>query len=733
MASFHQLPADLKALALQAVQTQAAGLVEKLMDDLVKAGIAHRARVPCTKLVVARCNRGGYGINAFDVQDNTSDIASTHWYDKLFKGVCTEIEADEFDDVIAFNSEQVAAANGVLAPVEPFKAIYQTLCGGHTTQGMKAVAAGCLHWDEELCIDGHLSMTMVEQKSPSYAEAIRSGAEYTIVPYWVLKQHPGLDNAIQAAGNVHQNIAKAINDAQMLQRVHAMIHQKSSFEQVKLEFKKTRPKNLEALPGMYNFIRKFPDSNMVQGLIKYVKAANVNRKVCDAAYDALQGDYKGIDQASIIRFGVLAALYVDDKADLLNATAIKGFGGDKKLQGTIECNKILKDFYDKIHAHDELKNDHKAMLCWFNLCADVAAHRGDKHTSSVIKHLRDMKKPTDYDITVNHLQQMCVQRIFAETGITLTDEWSKYAIVDASKPKPPKVGQTEKQQCVRSCGDITIQMMLEMGFRTGDQVTLVKKESKTAPTTVYTIVSMVNGKITLEMGASIPGVEADLVEFQGKKWKHYTATTPKECEWHTYVEAYSNHWSKGMVESFIKATAMVAVHKSWDEETLESNGLSLSLQPKAVCANDKYSAGALVLSPNSQSVAVREIAENAQTVVYGSGGIFLGITSIGGKPHGVFAASVSPSLKKEESKNARDTLMIPYWMLETTDKDETANMKFTCDPSKLVIDSQEPEVKVPLIKNSKVLKPGDKLVLFVPAALSLHPVPALKKQKTIKK
>ena len=130
MASFHQLPADLKALALQAVQTQAAGLVEKLMDDLVQAGIAHRARVPCTKLVVARCNRGGYGINAFDVQDNTSDIASTHWYDKLFKGVCTEIEADEFDDVIAFNSEQVAAANGVLAPVEPFKAIYQTLCGG---------------------------------------------------------------------------------------------------------------------------------------------------------------------------------------------------------------------------------------------------------------------------------------------------------------------------------------------------------------------------------------------------------------------------------------------------------------------------------------------------------------------------------------------------------------------------------------------------------------------------
>ena len=119
--------------------------------------------------------------------------------------------------------------------------------------------------------------------------------------------------------------------------------------------------------------------------------------------------------------------------------------------------------------------------------------------------------------------------------------------------------------------------------------------------------------------------------------------------------------------------------------------------------------------------------------MYGSGGVFLGITRIGDKPHGVFAGSVAPSLKKEESKNSRDTLIIPYWILETTDKEETANMKFTHDPSKMVIDAQEPEVKVPLIKNFKVLKPGDKLVLLVPAVLSLHPVPALKKQKTMKK
>ena len=122
MATLHQLPAEIEALARLAAETQAAGLVEKLLDDMITAGICHRSRVPCSKLVVHKCNRGGYGINAYDVQDNVSDIASTQWYDKLFKGVCTDIEADEFDAVIAFNQEQVAASNGVLALVEPSKA-----------------------------------------------------------------------------------------------------------------------------------------------------------------------------------------------------------------------------------------------------------------------------------------------------------------------------------------------------------------------------------------------------------------------------------------------------------------------------------------------------------------------------------------------------------------------------------------------------------------------------------
>ena len=88
--------------------------------------------------------------------------------------------------------------------------------------------------------------------------------------------------------------------------------------------------------------------------------------------------------------------------------------------------------------------------------------------------------------------------------------------MDTSQPKPPKAAPTEKQICVKSNEDITSHMMLELGFRTGDHVTPVKKE-KSAQINVYTIGSMVNGKITLvATDAPLPGVEADLVEFQQK-------------------------------------------------------------------------------------------------------------------------------------------------------------------------------------------------------------------------
>ena len=96
------------------------------------------------------------------------------------------------------------------------------------------------------------------------------------------------------------------------------------------------------------------------------------------------------------------------------------------------------------------------------------------------------------------------------------------------------------------------------------------------------------------------------------------------------------------------------------------------------------------------------------------------------------AGSVAPYVKKEKCRNTRNTTLIPYWMVEVTNDEADANMKLTMDLSKHVIDANEPVIKVPLMKNCKALKAGDKLVLFVPPPASLHTkkTSPLKRQKT---
>jgi hypothetical protein len=73
--------------------------------------------------------------------------------------------------------------------------------------------------------------------------------------------------------------------------------------------------------------------------------------------------------------------------------------------------------------------------------------------------------------------------------------------------------------------------------------------------------------------------------------------------------------------------------------------------------------------------------------------------------------------------------MVPYWNVDVTDSEEKANMKLTVDLSKHVIHADDVKILVPFMKNTKVIKPGDRLVLFVKSDKPVQP--AYKKQKTM--
>mgnify|MGYP001475762787 CR=1 FL=1 len=58
-----------------------------------------------------------------------------------------------------------------------------------------------------------------------------------------------------------QNASKSEHDGQILFKVIKSIEDKKSFDDIKAQVMKNRAKNLESLPSMFNFVRKYGSSN----------------------------------------------------------------------------------------------------------------------------------------------------------------------------------------------------------------------------------------------------------------------------------------------------------------------------------------------------------------------------------------------------------------------------------------------------------------------------------------
>ena len=721
------VPAEIDALARQALQSGAAGHVQQLLESLKAAGIVVEQKVHCSRILVSKCNRGGFGIDPWDTQENISDIADTKFHQSLFKGLLTDIRPEDLQETIEFNVAEVEASNGILAPVEPLKASHISLWGGHSTSGMRAVHAQMPHWDESICIDGKLSLYRVQEKCPAYAAAVLEGAIYVIVPSWFLQKYPGLDDVIQAAGNVLQNISKTENDVQMLQKLVLRVGNGQTFEAINMNFKRTRPKNLESLPHMFNLVRKFPDKHYMNLTIQYIKSVSKGniRKIAPDVFDALQVDFKGAKQASCVRFAVLGALYTQP-AGTINATLLKHLcNTDAALADTLGLDAQMTMMSNMIKSNEKTANSTQAWLAWSRMCTSAVLNLLNKTSLTVKAALETKQQDLKYPVTVEHIQKMMVDEIAELCDVKLTDDFDKCDIpmrqVDKHDPKVTKVSLTARMD-----GDLTQVMMQELGFQIGDIIesaSVMKKDKGSQPKLLIT--AMADGKIEVVNAESMkPATSLMMTAFQYKAWK-VDRTTITTSVYHTYNEEHAQHDHPGTLQNLVKAAATMALYSSWAEETLCTDHVKVNENGKEVIACESFAINKLVLAPNSNSVSLKLKETPATPVAYSKSGLYLGSSNIGGKIYVLTASAVKLSIKKDRSSNAiTDMIMVPFWMVETTEVESDANLKLSLDLAKHSIDPKDPTVKIPLIKNHRSIKVGDRLVLY------LKPIAAsAKKQK----
>jgi hypothetical protein len=212
-----------------------------------------------------------------------SDICTTKWHDAFFNGIITDIPADQFDKVIKFNTDLVEGAKGKLAPVNRTTSEWTALRGNHSTSGHRAVIARCEHPDETITEDGKLSPVKVLAKCPSLEPILMVGASFTVIPHWFLKQYPGLKMVIISSGNVINNVAQAERDLQVLCKVGQKVSVAASFEEIHKTLNEQRFRNMEAIPGMFHFCRKFCNGGeLLMQSQNYLREAAVEPRHLDA-------------------------------------------------------------------------------------------------------------------------------------------------------------------------------------------------------------------------------------------------------------------------------------------------------------------------------------------------------------------------------------------------------------------------------------------------------------------
>ena len=166
-------------------------------------------------------------------------------------------------------------------------------------------------------------------------------------------------------------------------------------------------------------------------------------------------------------------------------------------------------------------------------------------------------------------------------------------------------------------------------------------------------------------------------------------------------------------------------------ETLRN--LRIQLKPfKNVTSTKSFPVNKLVLTPTTIRIATQSPASNAVPL----GQLLKG-------PEGVVSFWLMPCFvpPKPEGDSNLQGLVAAYWMVQSTDREEDANMAIDRDLTTYQAYEKplrEVAIKMPLMKNKRAIKPGDQLVVFrkkevkVPDLCELVPLEAPTKRRRVK-
>ena len=209
-----QFKGEFKAV-LNAVNMTPNGKMQKLMDMLKAQNISYSAnQVHCSKLLVHQANRGGLGLDRFNVHKCGANILRVGAnMNKLDAAVAIELAPNgaQHNANVKFNSMLVSKSEGMIAPLTGAEK-FLTLGCGHTAAFCKQAAIGGNTPEGSLADEaGNISMDRLS-KDLTLMQMISKGWDWVIVPWQIDVEFPSFAHHIQKALNSSNHVANLVSE-----------------------------------------------------------------------------------------------------------------------------------------------------------------------------------------------------------------------------------------------------------------------------------------------------------------------------------------------------------------------------------------------------------------------------------------------------------------------------------------------------------------------------------------
>ena len=273
---------------IDAYEADGRNLINNLIDDILKVlidqGLAYRQRFKPQFVGVHKCNRGGTGLISSTMQALLDFIVRNGWSNRAVSRASAFEVKPGSQEQQRFNETLVEGSSGQLGAITHELKVVTTECS-HTTASLNAVRTGAVALYGTIAdTEGKLSLSRLQERSPSHAAVIEEGIEYLVVRWEVEENIPKLPEYLSLGGNVEHEAFQHESSWQVLFHIHqrANVEGSPKWDEIRKAMVIQKPSLKDSIEAMCNFVRTWSGGRsapLLHAVDDYIKTLPKTRKV----------------------------------------------------------------------------------------------------------------------------------------------------------------------------------------------------------------------------------------------------------------------------------------------------------------------------------------------------------------------------------------------------------------------------------------------------------------------